>query len=100
VSQQLLKVIVVVFWRNKNRLLGFNKTTVYSFGGGNQQRSCEVNPFIVECTQSWLRHLCTKLYFENRQMADVAVSFGVLQIYKVLCTVLKHNKTVNCDVHA
>jgi hypothetical protein len=55
-------------------MLGFNKTTVYSFGGGNRQRSCEVNPFTVQCTQSCLRHLCTKLYFENRQMADVAVN--------------------------
>ena len=23
---------------------------VYSFGGGNRQRSCEVNPFTVQCT--------------------------------------------------
>jgi hypothetical protein len=33
-------------------MFGFNKTTVYSFGGGNRQRSREVNPFTVQCTQS------------------------------------------------
>jgi hypothetical protein len=57
----------VIFRRNLSWMVGFNKTTIYSFGGGNRQRSREVNPFTVHCTQSWLRNLCTKLYFENRQ---------------------------------
>jgi hypothetical protein len=39
----------VIFRRSLSWMLGFNKTTVYSFGGGNRQRSREENPFTVQC---------------------------------------------------
>jgi hypothetical protein len=33
----------VIFRRNLSWMLGFNKTTVYSFGGGNRQRSTRIS---------------------------------------------------------